>query len=345
MENAWSIILVLAVVAAGASHLAVGRLIPILVARQVIDTPNARSSHTIPTPRGGGIAMMAVMVAVTAVAWGIAPPVETGLFPPFGLLAAAGLLAWVSFVDDIRSLGAWTRLALHGTCVVLGLACLPPEVATWGGMVPAWAGAPVAAAAWIWMINLTNFMDGIDGITGVNTVILGLGSAAVGFGAGVDPAWGAIGPVLAGAALGFLRWNWHPARVFLGDAGSVPLGYLLGGVLLILVAEGQPAAALILVAAPGADASITLARRLARGCSPFQAHREHQYQKALQGGWPPPRICLAYGLADLALGLLALGSLAGPGAALAALGGAGLVVLGLLVILGRAGAAAVPPKP
>lgn len=338
MDLTWTTAALLGVAAAGVSLGVVGRLIPVLIARRVIDHPNARSSHQSPTPRGGGLGVMAAVLPTLAVAWTLAPPPATapltGGWPP-GLVLGAGLLMALSLADDIRSLSAPLRLAVHLVAVVLGLACLPPAVLGLGGVVPPVLGAPLAALGWVWMINLTNFMDGIDGITGATTVALGLGLLVLGVVLTLPPAWLLPAPLLAGAALGFLRWNWHPARVFLGDAGSVPLGYLMGALLLLLAGAGQPAAALILALPPIADASLTLGQRLWRGCSPFQAHRDHRYQRAVIAGWSPARVALVYAGAILALLPLALLSLAGPLAALVALILAAGLVGGLLYHLGR----------
>ena len=135
----------------------------------------------------------------------------------------------------------------------------------------------------VWMINLYNFMDGIDGISGVETVALGLGLFLVAAVAGPIDA-GGFGLLLAAAALGFLVWNWHPARVFLGDVGSIPLGYLLAWLLLALAYAGHAVPALILPLYFVFDATFTLLSRLLRGASVFDAHSEHLYQRARRGG-------------------------------------------------------------
>jgi len=232
--------------------------------RRVLDRPNQRSSHSAPTPRGGGLAI----VAVLALGWATV----TELRAPAVLLL---LLAAVGFVDDLRDLPVRLRLMVQALAVGAGLALLP-EVSLLGGVLPFWLERGLIGLGWLWFVNLFNFMDGIDGIAGQEAAAIGLGIALLG-GALAEP-----GLWLAGAALGFLALNWPPARVFMGDAGSIPLGFGLGYLLLLLAAEGQWAAAIILPLYFCADATLTLLRRLARGDKVWQAHRQHFYQRAVQ---------------------------------------------------------------
>jgi UDP-N-acetylmuramyl pentapeptide phosphotransferase/UDP-N-acetylglucosamine-1-phosphate transferase len=175
----------------------------------------------------------------------------------------------------------------------LGLA-----LAAWPGWWPIWLPPAIVFAGlgllWVWFVNLYNFMDGIDGITGVETAAIGLGVALV---AALAIAPGELplvpaGLALAGAGLGFLALNWSPARVFLGDVGSVPLGFLAGALLLALAASGQPAAAAILPAYHLTDATLTLLRRALAGEAVMQAHRSHAYQRAVQRGLRADQVCL-----------------------------------------------------
>jgi UDP-N-acetylmuramyl pentapeptide phosphotransferase/UDP-N-acetylglucosamine-1-phosphate transferase len=153
------------------------------------------------------------------------------------------------------------------------------------GWLPPELDIVVAALLWVWFVNLFNFMDGIDGLAGSEAAAIAAGLFLFAWvGVGQDPALAALSATVALAALGFLVWNWAPARVFLGDAGSVPLGYLLGFLLLDAAARGWWKLALILPLYFLADATITLLRRLLRGERVWQAHREHFYQRAVQGG-------------------------------------------------------------
>jgi UDP-N-acetylmuramyl pentapeptide phosphotransferase/UDP-N-acetylglucosamine-1-phosphate transferase len=191
------------------------------------------------------------------------------------------MLALVSWFDDRRGgLPVVLRLGIQALAVGIVLALLPAEAAVAHGLIPVWLERIVLFLAWVWFTNLFNFMDGINGITGVEMIGIGVGTALV---AAMDSQIAMPGLILAGAALGFLPWNWGArARVFLGDVGSVPAGYLLGAVLLALALDGKWAAALILPMYYWMDATVTLLRRLARGEKVWQAHRSHFYQQGVR---------------------------------------------------------------
>jgi UDP-N-acetylmuramyl pentapeptide phosphotransferase/UDP-N-acetylglucosamine-1-phosphate transferase len=201
-------------------------------------------------------------------------------------------------------------------------------------LLPELADRLVAGLAWIWFINLFNFMDGIDGIAGVEAACIGAGLFVVLQGLGSPAGLGLIALATAGAALGFLWWNWQPARIFLGDVGSVPLGYLLGWLLLSAAAAGAWAPALILPLYYLADASLTLVRRLLRGERIWHAHRQHAYQRAVQGGMSHAQTVRIIAAGNLAL--IGLAVVAGGGWPMAALGAAVFVVLLVLLALYKA---------
>lgn len=305
-------------------------LISVLARRAVLDRPNERSSHAAPVPRGGGIAVVAAAAAGWLWLAATGPELELARWlPP---VAAALALAAISFADDVRSMGAGIRLAVQAAAVAVGLWALDGRGAL-AALAPAWIDLPLTAICWLWFVNLYNFMDGIDGITGTETVSIGVGIAGLAV-AGTAPAVLA-GPalVLAAAAAGFLVWNWHPARIFLGDVGSVPLGYLLS--FLLVMAAGESfvglAAALVLPLVYLVDATMTLARRLARGENPTHAHREHVYQRAVIAGASHSAVCLRIAAANSCLAALAW-FMAPVSSATALLLAAG-VVLGLFVAL------------
>jgi len=171
--------------------------------------------------------------------------------------------------------------------------------------------------AWLWFVNLFNFMDGIDGLAGSEAIAVAAGYLAVAALAGhLSPLW-ELTLVAAAATAGYLHWNWHPARVFMGDAGSIPLGFLLGWLMIDLALAGHWAAALILPLYFAADATITLARRLLEGRKPWEAHRGHFYQRAVLGGASPAAVVWRVTAANVALLGLALLSLRHPLVALA----------------------------
>jgi len=297
-----------------------------------LDHPDGRSSHKIPTPHGGGLALTIVLIAAWGY-WGIASSVFSAEITVL-LVAMAGL-AGLSRLDDISPLPAKVRLLAQALAVAATLAVMPFENGPIG-FLPAPLEWTLVGLGWIWFINLYNFMDGIDGITGVETLAIGGGITLLALGAGLLE--GAVGPfalIAATAVLGFLWWNWHPAKIFMGDVGSIPLGFALGWLLIHLAQAGYWAAALILPLYYLADATITLVRRLMRGEKVWQAHREHFYQKAHQGGWPHDKVALVIAAANGLLIGLAWTSTQGWSAV--SLGGAILVVGALLMALSRAG--------
>ncbi len=267
-------------------------VIAYLTRRQVLDTPNARSSHSTPTPRGGGIGLLGIALPLmAAITWLHTPHAPV----PWIVLAAALGLAALSWADDLGDIHSGLRLIAQIAAVALVLAFVPAKFTLFQGLLPLAADRLLAGIAWVWFINLYNFMDGIDGIAGVETIAIGTGMAVlmvlVGHSGGSPAiALGLWGWTLAACAAGFLVHNWHPAKVFLGDVGSVPLGFLSGWLLLQLAFWGYWVAALILSAYYLADASLTLVLRLARGEKIWQAHKQHFYQRAVARGWSHGRV-------------------------------------------------------
>ena len=278
----WSFHAVLGIAAAIVTVLATGLVLRQLRARAVLDLPNERSSHDRAVPRGGGIAV----IAVVAGGWALLAWQRDGWRgDSFDLLAVAILaaaLAAISFLDDLRGMPALQRLLWQTLAVALGCLLLP-ETPVFQGVLPPVADRLAAGFCWLWFINLFNFMDGIDGITVVEAGTIGLGITlvtAVMGGAGGVGGLGAPAIIVAGAAIGFGFWNWHPAKIFLGDVGSVGLGLLLGWLLLSLAAVGQWLPALLLPLYYLTDATWTLLRRMFRGEKFWRAHRSHFYQHA-----------------------------------------------------------------
>ncbi|MEQ8440644.1 MAG: glycosyltransferase family 4 protein [Roseitalea porphyridii] len=255
------------------------RVLAVLKRRAIMDAPNERSNHDVPTPRGGGIAVMLTIALGWAILVGARPDLTTGL--SVIIMASAVLLATMSWVDDTRGLSASVRLPVHLAACALGVWALPGDGAVFQGLLPTEVDWVLSVLVWAGFLNFFNFMDGIDGITAVETTAVagGLFLIAALLPAESLPQAGLA--AVAAAAVGFLFLNWSPARLFMGDVGSVPLGYLLGWFLLFLAAKGYWAPAVILPAYYLADAGITLIRRAARGEKVWQAHREHFYQRAV----------------------------------------------------------------
>ncbi len=328
MSGAWFWVLVFAGTAS-VTALLTRTVLQVLQQRAILDHPNERSSHARPTPRGGGIAVVAVLLPSWLLIATDTPAADTSFWLTLAGIAA---LAGLSWIDDLRNLSAALRVACHAIIVAIVLAALPAGALVFQGLLPTFADRIAAGLLWIWFINLFNFMDGIDGISGVEALTIGLGLFLVAItGAGGLRTESLLALALAGTALGFLLWNWHPARVFLGDVGSVPLGFALGWLLLQAAIAGHWAAALILPLYYLADATITLARRAARGAKIWQAHREHFYQQAAALGRDHAAVSRDIAFANIALIALAIAAEhAATGLKLAALAAA-LALVALLL--------------
>jgi UDP-N-acetylmuramyl pentapeptide phosphotransferase/UDP-N-acetylglucosamine-1-phosphate transferase len=245
-----------------------------------LDRPNERSLHSQPIPRVGGLGIMAgalPALVVSGVSW--------------VLPAAALMLSVVSFADDRKGLPIGMRFGAHFAAAAALLALgLPAGHLGW------WL--PIVAVAVVWMTNLYNFMDGSDGLAG-GMALFGFGACAVAAQSVGDTSLAAGAAGIAAAAGAFLVFNFHPARVFMGDAGSIPLGFLAAALGLVGWARGHwPLWFPVVVFGPfAADATVTLLRRMLRGERFWRPHRTHYYQRLVQLGWGHRRTALAaYGL-------------------------------------------------
>lgn len=245
----------------------------------LLDVPNARSSHQIPTPRGGGMAFVGVFLLFLAV-WGY-PSLPHRLW--IGLLGAGVLVAWVGFWDDLGHVSAKWRLAAHFAAAIWGLVWVGglPPIELFGFLVNlSWVGHGLALLYLVWVLNFFNFMDGIDGIASVETISICIGMAILLGVAGGSVMMVPIG--LAAAVAGFLVWNFPKAKIFMGDAGSGFLGLILS-LFSVWGAHIRPGflwAVVVLMGVFVVDATVTLLRRIARGKRPDTAHRNHAYQYA-----------------------------------------------------------------
>ncbi len=271
-----------------------------LLQRYALARPNARSSHTIPTPQGAGIAVIA---ATLVVALGCA---AAGLVTiPVALVLATIVIALVGFVDDLVSLPLFTRLLLQAACVGAVVFTAPADAR----IVPA---LPLAlergliVLAGVWFVNLVNFMDGLDLMTVAEVVPVTATLGLLGWWGDLPSSAALLATALCGALLGFAPFNKPVAKVFLGDVGSLPIGLLLGWCLLELAWHGQPAAALLLPAYYLVDSTITLFRRIARREQFWLAHRSHFYQRATDNGFTVRRVTGEMFLLNLVLAGLAI---------------------------------------
>jgi UDP-N-acetylmuramyl pentapeptide phosphotransferase/UDP-N-acetylglucosamine-1-phosphate transferase len=305
----------------------------------VVDEPNARSSHTRPTPRGGGWAVLAGALP----AWAVLT-VANGSERWSLLALAAGLavLVPVCWRDDRVGVPWRVRLGAQGLAVALALLLFVDFQAFAPGRAGALLGAlavlAVMGALWLAFLNAFNFMDGIDGIAATQAIAIALGVALVAWRLELTPPVAGLALTLAAATAGFLVWNRPPARIFLGEVGSVPLAFLLGFLLVLIALDGAWGAALALPSYFGADALLTLLRRWRRGARLTEAHREHAYQRAA-GREPAGHAAVLWRVAAANAAILAAVAVGlwirGPAGQLATLALAALVVLALLAELER----------
>lgn len=249
--------------------------------KNMIDVPNSRSSHKIPTPRGGGVAIVVSFCALAAVLGFSAEGWEISVL---SITLSGGVVAAVGFLDDHGHIAARWRLLGHFTAAFMALLLLPtlPVIQLFGwDMELLYVAYLFFSLYLVWMLNLYNFMDGIDGLASVEAICVCCGAAIVYTALGLNSlVW--LPLLLAGAVAGFLFWNFPPARIFMGDAGSGFLGIALG-VLSIQGALESPQLLwvwLILLGCFIVDATVTLIRRLLTGAKVYEAHRSHAYQHA-----------------------------------------------------------------
>ena len=255
-----------------------------------LDQPNERSLHAVPTPRTGGLAILASIVVGLAISQAMFADGE-GSATNRWIIGAALLLGAVSFWDDRTGLPLGLRFAVHSAAavaVVIGTGLTVPQISF--PLLGTWSlgplGPPLAVLLLMWMTNLYNFMDGMDGFAGGMTVV-GFGFLAYMALRGGQPELAGLALLIIGATGGFLVFNMPPARIFMGDVGSAPLGFLAGALSL----RGVQAQAFdfwvpALIFSPFlVDATLTLLRRLLRGKKVWQAHREHYYQRLVLSGW------------------------------------------------------------
>jgi Fuc2NAc and GlcNAc transferase len=251
------------------------------LAKSIIDVPNERSSHSLPTPRGGGLAIVICFLAALVIL------LSANAFPIrllAGFFMAGAITALLGFLDDHGHIPARWRLLGHFSSAVLllwGLGGLPALTIFGVQVPPSWIGSMLACVYLVWLLNLYNFMDGIDGIASIEAITVCLGGALVAWLAGYPD--GVMLPVFLSAAVaGFLFLNFPPAKIFMGDAGSGFLGLMIGG-LSIYSAWLAPQLFwcwLILLGVFVVDATTTLLHRLIRKEKIYEAHRSHAYQYA-----------------------------------------------------------------
>lgn len=251
--------------------------------RSLLDLPNQRSAHSVPTPRLGGVGIVVVFLGA-AVLWNNANP-STGAG---SLLAAVAVIALVGLVDDLRALPARARFACHLAAAAFVVWDRWDALASAVDLLrfPAWLLAPAMVLWIVWMTNLYNFMDGIDGLAAGQAALAGVGLAIGAFASSASDT-GALLLLLAAASAGFLWFNFPPASIFMGDVGATAIGFFLVCSPLLHASRGVSVESVwIATGLFVLDATTTLLRRVVAGERWFEAHRSHWYQRPLQFGVP-----------------------------------------------------------
>jgi UDP-N-acetylmuramyl pentapeptide phosphotransferase/UDP-N-acetylglucosamine-1-phosphate transferase len=304
--------------------------------RYALAKPNARSSHRTPTPQGAGIAVIAATLAAVAVALGFFSLGASPNSPLPTIVAAALTMACLGAVDDIRPLPVGPRLLLQAVVVAGVIYALPDQLRV-VPLLPWWIERLALLIGGLWLVNLVNFMDGIDWMTVVEVIPLTATLVVLGLARALPPYGMVLALALGGAMIGFAYFNRPPAKVFLGDVGSLPIGLILGWLLLLVAGGGHLIAALVMPLYYLADATITLLRRGIRHEPILEAHRTHFYQRATDSGFTTIGVVTRVFVVNVGLGALATMTVIAPGrlSDIAALGGGVILVAWLLVAFER----------
>jgi UDP-N-acetylmuramyl pentapeptide phosphotransferase/UDP-N-acetylglucosamine-1-phosphate transferase len=292
-------------VVAGSAALCAGLIVllkPLLV-RYVLAHPNARSSHSEVTPQGAGIAVVLALLIVCGLA-GVfrRPEAQPSLLV---VLGAAIFLMVLGLLDDARALSVWWRFAGQIAAALAIIFVLPDSFRLLPEWFPFWVERALMVFGTVWLVNAFNFLDGLDWMALAQVVPMTLGIAVMQALGIVPPHIGLLALALLGAMLGFAWFNKHPAQIFLGDAGSLPIGLLLA-FMLIYVAEAHLVSALLLSLYTLADATLTLFRRIIDKEPILSAHRTHFYQRAVAQGLRVPQVTARVFLLGLLLMVLAV---------------------------------------
>ncbi len=293
--------------------------------RYALARPNARSSHREPTPQGGGIAVIVATIAAACLGiFGLGTAIVP---PPAILLAAIVLMAFVGAVDDFHPVAVAPRLLLQALAIGAVIYALPDQLRALP-VLPWWLERTVLFFAGLWFVNLVNFMDGIDWMTVAEVIPIAAALVVIGSLGALPLDAVVVALSLGGAMLGFAYFNRPVARIFLGDVGSLPVGLLLGWLLVILAGNGRLAAALLLPLYYLADTTITLVRRLTSREPIWQAHRTHFYQVATDRGFSVLDVVVRVFLVNVCLGALAVVTIVVP----AGLSDLGAFIAGVLLV-------------
>ena len=332
----WMLIAAVTLVgAAAATALLIFFLSPLL-RRYALAKPSVRSSHQVPTPQGGGIAVITAATAAICVSSLFWLPEPTTSSQPTTLLAAVILLASVGALADIRPVAVAPRLLLQILAVAAVVYQLPSDLHIFP-ILPSWIERTLLVLGGVWFVNVVNFMDGLDLITAAQVVPITAAIAVIGLVGLLPPEAVVVSLAVCGAMIGFSFFNRPVAKLFLGDVGSLPIGLVLGWLLALLAGNGGRTAAFLLPLYSVADGTFTLLRRLFAGERVWEAHRSHYYQRATDGGFSVIEVVARVFLTNIVLCGLAVLSVIYPGrlVQIGVLLGGAILVTWLLVTFAR----------
>lgn len=282
-----------------------------LLGRYAMAQPNARSSHKIPTLQGGGIAVIAATIVVSSAAFYFLPGgAASSLRLPI-MFAATVLIAGVGALADFHPENVGSRLLLQTLAVAAVIFALPAQTRILP-ILPLPAERIVLVIGGVWFVNLVNFMDGLDWMTAAEVVPVTAALALIGLLGILPPPAIVVDLALCGAMVGFACFNRPVAKLFLGDVGSLPIGLILGWLLVLLAGNGGRFAALLLPLYYLADSTTTLIRRALNGEPVWQAHRSHFYQRAIDRGFSVIDVVARVFAVNLGLAALALATVLAP---------------------------------
>jgi UDP-N-acetylmuramyl pentapeptide phosphotransferase/UDP-N-acetylglucosamine-1-phosphate transferase len=296
-----------AAIPVGAALLCVALIVVLLplLARYALAQPNARSSHKIPTPQGGGIAVVAATLAVSGCVLVLPAASITSATPLLIVFAATLVIAGIGVAADLHPINVTPRLLLQTLAIAAAIYTLPEGFRVLP-ILPWWVECVALVVGGVWFVNLVNFMDGLDWMTVAEIVPITAALTVIGL-FGILPLDAmVVSLALCGAMIGFAFFNRPVARLFLGDVGSLPIGLLVGWLLVLLAGNGGRAAAILLPLYYVADSTITLFRRASAGEQVWQAHRSHFYQRATDKGFSVIEVVARVFAVNVALAELAL---------------------------------------
>jgi len=314
----------------GLSWLGTGFVRHFAIKKRILDVPNARSSHDVPMPRGGGIVFSVLfLLAVTGFIFTSLPHPNLWI----ALLGGGIMVVLVGWMDDCRGLSSFVRLSLYAAAAAWAagwIGGLPDLPLGFASIHLGWLGYLISWAFILSFTNIYNFMDGIDGLTGSEGAIVSLAAGILLLCSGA-PVMGWLFVGLSVALIGFLRWNWYPAKIFMGDVGSNFLGFAFATAALATGRFSNVSIWVwaILLGVFVVDGFLTFGRRLMRRLPPHKAHRTHAYQGAVQRGHSHARVTSVIVGINLLLVGAAIGAWLWPGGAVVAL----LVAYALLAVL------------